>query len=1080
MSIPLGEFWKGLVRSGIVDASGCKQIAGDYADANQGTPPSDSSDLANFLRIKGTLTDFQTESLLADPPREIRSGNFVVRAQKGPKPLPRWIPVSRLDDGRVGVLFRVAADQFIGGRDQWLQAHEEVETDSLQTFDHENQQAWTLIFSELPRGQALSRYMNKGACFSQREVCEFGIALANGLAAMHQRPLVHGAIRAEHVWLGSDGNVLLLRDPSGPPQGIDENHSGWFDGDEAVGLYAAPEFSQSDQECNAATDIYALGCLLFRLATGRFPADGASNAQLIKAHASVTQPELAEAVKKGEAGDPLYRVLAFAMAKNPASRFAAAEQLSNALTAIISLVSSKVPTNEVPTNEVPTNKLPANKLPTNKGASITDTLGGEGETEQKLQAANRSSVEVKQATATSEAPGSKDISVPETGQEGRVKTEGSKAAVNVDVTAVEADKKTHRSSGNASGPTVPAIGGSGPSPSSISQSTHASEEAVNSRKPVVEVHASSEPAGPTPVAGEASAPKQRSRRKKKSKAPLVLGAMCVAILLLMIGLLVPRSSEETTADKERTRPPVPAVIPRVSNRETEDEDKGAKLRETQEGTSKSDRQTTGYQLVDDDRLLYVPPYSVDSEKASLEYLPPGPAMIASLRISSIVESNVGGKVIEVLSPDLDALISRIAERAHVPVDSIQTCGLAFHPGKEGWPEVSLSIQLKDPVSAKDLLEKWEVAAARTADGVTIYAGDSPSSDAYYFEGKGDDPVSRFAIGSVAKISEVAEMEGASILLPRNSLAMWNTTSAESDIVVLFASPNFLFADGRQLLSNSLPGFVAPLKSTLQPDVSAMLVTVDFGSEQMFIETRLTPSGGASPAALVRMLQEKIGGWPDWADDFIINSVPDASWRLLANRLRPMVNFVAEQVRFGVSDEMAITNAYLPAQAVPQVVLATVLALNTPEGGSVATGGAVPKKPLSIEELLNRKMSVTFEQESLEFAINNIVTAYERDLPSGSKLPNIRIIGGDLQLMGITQNQQVRNFTQTNTPLRQVLTELLRLANPDKTATGPDDEKQALIWVVTDDAKKPGTKEIIVTTRNSAQGKYEVPPEFKLK
>ena len=1057
MSIALGEFWKGLVKSGIVDASGCKQIAGDYADANAGTPPSDSSELADFLLVKGTLTDFQAEALLADPPREIRSGNFVVRAQAGPKPLPRWIPVSRIDDGRIGVLFRVAADQFIGGRDQWLQAHQEVEADALQTFDDETQQAWTLIFSELPEGKALTTYLTEGACFGQRQVCEYGIELANALAAMHERPLVHGAIRAEQVWLGHDGNVLLLRDPSGPPVGMEENQSGWFDGDEATALYAAPEFSHSDQECNAATDIYALGCLLFRLASGRFPVEGASNAQLIQAQASVTPPELAEAVKKGEAGDPLYRVLAFAMAKNPASRFAAAEQLANALTAILPLVSSK--------------------KPNQKEAGNAETI--DSTSKQKPQVASLSNGGVKQATATSEAPAIKDIPVVNVAPEAKVKTGDRKAAVNEGVTAAQSDEKAKRSSIGPSDQTAPAEGGSEQSPRSVSGSANASEEPAIHPKPVVVAQASSEPPEPPPVGSEASASRQRSRRKKKSKAPLVLGAMCVAILLLMIGLLVPRSPEDETADKDRIRPPAPAVIPRVSNREEEDEDKGAKPTETQKETSKPDSEATGYQLVDNERLLYVPPYAAGTEKASLEYLPPGPAMVASFRIASIVESNIGDQVIEVFSPDLDALISSIAERAAVPVESIQTCGMALHPGKEGWPEVSLSIQLKDPVPAKDLIEKWDVAAARTADGVTIYAGDSPEADAYYFEGKGDDPVSRFAIGSVAKISEVAETEGSSVLLPRNSQTLWNATSNESDIVVLFASPNFLFADGRELLSNSLPAFVAPLKSALQPDVSAMLVTVDFGAEQMFIETRLAPSGGSSPAALLRMLREKIGGWPTWADDFIINSVPDASWRLLANRLRPMVNFVAEQVRFGVSEEMAIANAYLPAQAVPQVMLATVLALNTSEGSSVATGAPAPKKPLSIEELLNRKMSVTFEQESLEFAIDNIVMAFERELPSGSKLPNIRIIGGDLQLMGITQNQQVRDFKQANVPLRQVLTQLLRLANPDKTATGPKDEKQVLIWVVEDDATKPGTKEILITTRNSAKDKYEVPPEFKL-
>ena len=193
----------------------------------------------------------------------------------------------------------------------------------------------------------------------------------------------------------------------------------------------------------------------------------------------------------------------------------------------------------------------------------------------------------------------------------------------------------------------------------------------------------------------------------------------------------------------------------------------------------------------------------------------------------------------------------------------------------------------------------------------------------------------------------------------------------------------------------------------------------------------------------------------------------------------MVGFVAQRVRYGVSDDMAVANVYVPAQAVPQVTLATVLALNTPEGGAVAAGAPKVAKTLTVEEMLNRKMSVTFDQESLEFAVDNIVTAFERDLPSGSKMPKIRIIGGDLQLMGITQNQQVRDFKQANVPLRQVLTELVRRANPDKTATGANDEKQALIWVVVDDAAKEGVKEILITTRESAAGKYELPTEFKL-
>jgi hypothetical protein len=55
-----------------------------------------------------------------------------------------------------------------------------------------------------------------------------------------------------------------------------------------------------------------------------------------------------------------------------------------------------------------------------------------------------------------------------------------------------------------------------------------------------------------------------------------------------------------------------------------------------------------------------------------------------------------------------------------------------------------------------------------------------------------------------------------------------------------------------------------------------------------------------------------------------------------------------------------------------------------------------------------------------------------------------------------------------------------MANPDRTANGPADPKQALIWVVADDPQNPGDKAILVTTRSAAEGKYQLPDEFRLR
>jgi hypothetical protein len=175
------------------------------------------------------------------------------------------------------------------------------------------------------------------------------------------------------------------------------------------------------------------------------------------------------------------------------------------------------------------------------------------------------------------------------------------------------------------------------------------------------------------------------------------------------------------------------------------------------------------------------------------------------------------------------------------------------------------------------------------------------------------------------------------------------------------------------------------------------------------------------------------------------------------------------------------NAYLPSQALPQVAIATLLALNAPAASDAAMQAVATSEPaLTIDDMLNLKMSVSFDQESLEFALDAIMGAFKQSLPPGSAAPPARIVGSDLELMGITQNQQVRDFSQADVRFREVLTDLVIRANPDKSATGPSDPKQALIWVVAATSEGSGGSEILITTRQAAQSNgYSLPTEFRL-
>ncbi len=344
MSIALSEFWTRLVRGGIADAAGCKRMANAFADAH-GTPASDVATLAQFLVETDELTEFQSRCLLSATPVGIRFGDFVRRTDAVSVPLSHWLSVRTVQDRRTGFLIRVGPNQFTENRSQWLEAHAGVVAPSLQPFELHRSAATEIvdIFSELPDGRSLAEITAEKMKVERRQSLAVGIAVADALNAMHTRSLVHGAVRADRIWLTTTGQTILLRDPAGPAVAPRHDQSGaWIDVMESPGAYAAPEFLDPGFACNSLTDIYSLGCLLFRMIVGRLPFSGHTIDAEIAAHVSEVPEELSEAIGRGEAGDPVLRVIAYVMAKSPAARFATAQQVSDALKAVLAMIDDSV------------------------------------------------------------------------------------------------------------------------------------------------------------------------------------------------------------------------------------------------------------------------------------------------------------------------------------------------------------------------------------------------------------------------------------------------------------------------------------------------------------------------------------------------------------------------------------------------------------------------------------------------------------------------------------------------------------------------------------------------------------------
>lgn len=182
-------------------------------------------------------------------------------------------------------------------------------------------------------GQTLSERVDE-ACLGANAASAIGRELCDALAAVHRAGLIHRDIKAQNVMTGADGRIFLMdfgagefmgASPGGRPQGTP--------------LYLAPELF-SGGAASVQSDIYAVGVLLYHLVTGEFPVQAGSVTELIKAHGAKAAISLRET--HPDLPERFVAAVECALAADPATRFATAEEMRDALTEPPSLTSSQV------------------------------------------------------------------------------------------------------------------------------------------------------------------------------------------------------------------------------------------------------------------------------------------------------------------------------------------------------------------------------------------------------------------------------------------------------------------------------------------------------------------------------------------------------------------------------------------------------------------------------------------------------------------------------------------------------------------------------------------------------------------
>ena len=164
-------------------------------------------------------------------------------------------------------------------------------------------------------------------------------AVATALDYAHRRGLVHRDVKPANFLItdpdGTGGDERILLADFGIARALDETTGLTGTGNLVMTVpYAAPEMLGGGGQVDGRADIYSLGCSLFHMLTGQAPFAGAGGtAAMMAAHLFTPAPRVSGL--RPDLPPALDAVIATALAKDPAQRYATASEFTAAATAAL-------------------------------------------------------------------------------------------------------------------------------------------------------------------------------------------------------------------------------------------------------------------------------------------------------------------------------------------------------------------------------------------------------------------------------------------------------------------------------------------------------------------------------------------------------------------------------------------------------------------------------------------------------------------------------------------------------------------------------------------------------------------------
>jgi serine/threonine protein kinase len=1106
MPLSIPDFWKLLLASRLASPVSLSNLQARFAQAHpEESDESNPGVLAQWLVSHGTLSNYQAKVLLAGQPGPFLYGEYTV--------------YDRVASGRLQGCFRALHPStrhrvmlyFHSGQvvqnaqwwsivvDQIAQAGKVVHPYAARIYHLVDLGQFKFTSLEDLQGESADAQLAGGPihwAVAARMVRQAAL----GLGRMHELKQLHGAIRPENLWIDKEENVKLLltplaRNPLSLPGPIDLSAPQHSEDILRQADYLAPEMGQADQSPGPWTDIYALGCTLFKLLTGRAPFTGRDVLSKLASHASERIPSLDAASVPA----PLVQVLTGMMAKEPARRFQRAKQVSDALTQVLTQLDPAQL--EWPPSQV-SNKLPEYESwlqPYNLSTDSQKSWAPEVDMPPILAASMRSEQSSRAQQNLPQSPAS---------QSGAGDAASSRKGIGGD------PLRTTPSSIRTTPPALPGTGsasGRQPGPgNALSQARGATPSrcATGNSSMSFPDNDAIDPFGSRDL--------RRSPRGQR-RAIYSIGAVAVFIVVVMFLLMsmwAPPEHEPAPVEKEK---PTSVVEPRkdlpnaaeIINPEAVDHDKnnskqapaGGKQDESkrpakQSGDSSSIQQshpsqasfrhriarfrlasfndqsdatdrgpsgtpaesnTAGKRSPTDSSSMWASP--THGAPLSLVDLPPGLQAAIFLRPADLMQRADRDKIFAALGPAGESAAREIKSFTGESLGKIEQLVVAWIDEISSGGESSITpvylFRFREPLDREKLKTRWESLAPVELGQVYPL----PDGLAAHLPAKENGNV--LIVGSATCVKDVVQLNGATPPVQRPIEKLLTATDDHRLATLLWMPSTIAFTDDRppqtgipwRILMQWSRGF-------LGDDIRAAALSVQLADDNLFLELAVQGPLGMPPESVARQLQERLAKLSPNAARYFVSLNLQPYDKAVLERLPQMISLMNEFTRRGTAGDLAVLRCYLPAMAAHNLLLATELALAESSRANLlaSTGGSTAPAAATVAQRLQRVTSLSFARDTLERAIQLLAD----DI--GVKA---EIIGPDLQLEGITKNQSF-SLDENNQTAAEILGAIMLRANPDG----------KLVYVVK--ARQPGDEEMVfITTRAAAKKRGDkLPPELQ--